>query len=238
MPAFRDSPLLRAIWRYTVTTGDNIRYVVQLPALAELCRGRYERGLDAGGGSGMYTQRILLPNCERVAAVDVGIAGLQRMARRLQPSDRARLQIAEASLNKLPFADGSFDLILCSEVLEHIADDLGALQELARVARDGATVVLAVPHPPAPFPDGAHVREGYTLAALTAQCAQAGLEVEEHRYCFFGLSRAAMRLSRAVRRAVHVPPPLQVLPVLERMLWREAGVERRPYDLMVRARKM
>ena len=237
MSGLRDSPLLRLVWHYTITTGDNIRFVVQLPALAELCQGRYERGLDAGGGSGMYTQRILLPNCAQVAAVDLGVAGLERMARRLRPADRERLQIAEASLTRLPFPDRSFDLVLCSEVIEHIEDDLAAVRELARVARDGATVVIAVPHPPAPFPDGAHVREGYTLEALTALCREAGLEVEEHRYCFFGLSRTAVKLSRAVRQALHVPPPLQLLPLLERALWRDAGVERGPYDLMVRARK-
>ncbi|MDT7858162.1 class I SAM-dependent methyltransferase [Rubrivirga sp. S365] len=46
----------------------------------------------------------------------------------------------------LPFDDGSFDVVLCSEVLEHLEDPARALAELVRVARSG--VVLTVPREP------------------------------------------------------------------------------------------
>jgi SAM-dependent methyltransferase len=45
----------------------------------------------------------------------------------------------------LPFADGSFDRVIASEVLEHIADDTGAMTELARVLRPGGTMAVTVP---------------------------------------------------------------------------------------------
>jgi SAM-dependent methyltransferase len=45
----------------------------------------------------------------------------------------------------LPFADASFDRVICSEVLEHIPDDLGAMRELARVLRPGGTMAITVP---------------------------------------------------------------------------------------------
>lgn len=51
-----------------------------------------------------------------------------------------------ANILALPFADGSFDVVGCFEVLEHLADPGKALRELARVA--GRAVVLSVPQEP------------------------------------------------------------------------------------------
>lgn len=45
----------------------------------------------------------------------------------------------------LPFPDGAFDRVICSEVLEHIPDDEGAMRELARVLRRGGTMAITVP---------------------------------------------------------------------------------------------
>jgi ubiquinone/menaquinone biosynthesis C-methylase UbiE len=45
----------------------------------------------------------------------------------------------------LPFPDGAFDRVICSEVLEHIPDDLAAMRELARVLRPGGTMAITVP---------------------------------------------------------------------------------------------
>ena len=45
----------------------------------------------------------------------------------------------------LPFPDGAFDRVICSEVLEHIPDDVGAMRELARVLRPGGTMAITVP---------------------------------------------------------------------------------------------
>lgn len=53
-------------------------------------------------------------------------------------------------IGQLPCADASFDLICALDILEHVADDDGALAELARVAAPGASVLLSVPlHPQA-----------------------------------------------------------------------------------------
>ena len=45
----------------------------------------------------------------------------------------------------LPFADGSFDLVVALDVLEHIDDDSAAARELARVLRPGGALVIFVP---------------------------------------------------------------------------------------------
>ena len=48
----------------------------------------------------------------------------------------------------LPHADGSLDLVLCSHVLEHVADDVGAARELARVLAPGGLALVQVPVEP------------------------------------------------------------------------------------------
>lgn len=49
------------------------------------------------------------------------------------------------SITELPFENDSFDLILCLDVLEHLENDLAALEELKRVLRPGGLIILSVP---------------------------------------------------------------------------------------------
>ncbi|MEM7273041.1 MAG: methyltransferase domain-containing protein [Actinomycetota bacterium] len=94
----------------------------------------------------------------------------------------------------LPFADGSFDRIIASEVLEHVPDDLGVMAELFRVLAPGgrmaATVPSAVPEQicwwlndeyHAPKSPGGHVRI-YGLPELRTKLAETGfVPAETHR---------------------------------------------------------
>lgn len=51
----------------------------------------------------------------------------------------------KADICDLPFKDCTFDLILCNHVLEHIPDDLKAMEELYRVLKKGGTLIAQVP---------------------------------------------------------------------------------------------
>jgi SAM-dependent methyltransferase len=48
-------------------------------------------------------------------------------------------------LLKIPFADNSFDVVLCNHVLEHVDDDLKALSEIFRVLKPGGWSILQIP---------------------------------------------------------------------------------------------
>lgn len=51
----------------------------------------------------------------------------------------------KADICDLPFADNSYDIILCNHVLEHIPDDTKAMQELFRVLKPGGMAILQIP---------------------------------------------------------------------------------------------
>ena len=51
----------------------------------------------------------------------------------------------KADICALPFADNSFDLVLCNHVLEHIPADNKAMEELYRIIKKGGTLIAQVP---------------------------------------------------------------------------------------------
>ena len=92
----------------------------------------------------------------------------------------------------LPFGDDSFDRVICSEVLEHIGDDVGAMRELARVLRPGGTMAITVPRFGPEVVNwalsqeyhtvpGGHVRI-YRRRVLEARLAATGVRVTGHHY--------------------------------------------------------
>lgn len=52
-------------------------------------------------------------------------------------------------IHRMPFEDSTFDAVLCNHVLEHVADDIRAMKEIARVLKPGGFAILQVPffHP-------------------------------------------------------------------------------------------
>ena len=75
-----------------------------------------------------------------------GAQHLRRHGRRRRGRPRlAAPAPSQGDATRLPFADGTFDRIIASEVLEHIADDEAAMGELARVLRPGGTMAVTVP---------------------------------------------------------------------------------------------
>lgn len=74
------------------------------------------------------------------------IPGVDYVSTDLRPG-RAMVQ---ADICNLHFADASFDVVLCSHVLEHIPDDRKAMRELCRVTRPGGWALVQVPLSPRP----------------------------------------------------------------------------------------
>ena len=85
--------------------------------------------------------------------------------------------MVEASIEALPFEDARFDLILATDVLEHVPRDDLALGELRRVAAPGARLLVTVPAYHwlwSQHDDSHHHLRRYTAARLRARVVPAG----------------------------------------------------------------
>lgn len=91
-------------------------------------------------GCGLGTSAAFVPNTYRYLGLDLSAANIERAAR-LHPGKEFRL----GSVASLPAHDGSADLAVCLEVLEHVPDDDGGVRELARVVRQGGHLLVSVP---------------------------------------------------------------------------------------------
>lgn len=94
--------------------------------------------LDAGCGDGRYLRALDAELPGRIAGVDISERILET-ARSAIP--RATLQ--QANLEALPFADASFELVLCTQVIEHVLDAGAGVAELARVLQPGGRLVIS-----------------------------------------------------------------------------------------------
>ncbi len=150
-------------------TQNTVRYRVEWRRMREALRRVAPIGhlLDAGAGSGEFARRALAEGlCRQVTALEYDPANFKLLRAKL--GHRADASVLQGSLLDLPLADETFDLAQCTQVLEHIEDHEHAAAELARVVKPGGHLLITVPHPPEPFPNEGHVREGYTADDLAA----------------------------------------------------------------------
>jgi SAM-dependent methyltransferase len=102
--------------------------------------------LDVGCNVGDSLRWAHEQGIERLRGVDINPAAVATAAQRL--SGLGDVEVLHGSADALPFPDGSADLVLCLEVLEHIPADLRskAVSEMARVLAPGGRLVLTTPH--------------------------------------------------------------------------------------------
>jgi len=88
--------------------------------------------------------------------------GAQRSRYRVEERGMQPVHFMSGDIFKLPFADNSVDIIISSEVVEHLPDPVPAIREMARVLKPGGYAMVTTPNP-ANFPELA----GYLLDKLT-----------------------------------------------------------------------
>lgn len=106
------------------------RWASYFTQVDEVLRFNPETCLEIGVGNGIVTH-ALRNNGVKVTTLDF---------------DHALRPDLVGSVEKIPCADGSFDVVVCAEVLEHLPIEKleTCLKELARVSKDGC--VISIPH--------------------------------------------------------------------------------------------
>jgi len=190
--------------------------------------GRGTTFIDVGAGAGRHSFEALRRGAD-VTAFDldeVELKGVEDMfaAMALEgevpPGGAGRVQVG--TILDMPYEDGSFDVVLASEILEHVPEDVQAIGELERILAPGGMLAVTVPRwmPEAvcwALSDEYHANEGghiriYEADELRAKLEATGLEfVHQHHAhalhspywwikCAVGVDRDQHPLVRAYHR--------------------------------------
>lgn len=109
-----------------------------------------ERVLDVGCGEGRHVINAYLHGEVTAIGIDLNLNDLRTARERFTPfAEPANTEkffaLQAADAKRLPFADHSFDKVICSEVLEHIHDYEAVLREIRRVLKPQGMLAISVP---------------------------------------------------------------------------------------------
>lgn len=99
--------------------------------------------LDVGCGDGTYIA-LLKDDFDYLIGLDISLSNLKVARRQVESEGKRRVDFVLADVMYLPFRFSSIDVVICSEVLEHVYSPVGALRELTRVSRKALLVTVPV----------------------------------------------------------------------------------------------
>jgi len=120
--------------RASAYTGQSTTVDARLPAVAAVVAAAPKRVLEVGCGWGELAQWIARETDAEVVATDLS-------PRMVDLARERGVDARRADVQKLPFADGEFDVVVAAWMLYHVPDLDRGLSELARVLRPGGRLV-------------------------------------------------------------------------------------------------
>jgi ubiquinone/menaquinone biosynthesis C-methylase UbiE len=116
---------------------------VDLDRLSELARGsRLSSALDLGCGAGHASYALARGGVGRMVAYDLSAQMLEVTAAEARARGHGQIEICEGPVERLPFPEASFDLVVTRYSAHHWMDALRAVHETARVLKPGGTLIV------------------------------------------------------------------------------------------------
>ena len=151
----------------------------------------------------------------------------------LFPAWQRRAQTLAAAGERLPFADASFDVVLCDNVVDHAEDPARIARELARVLAPGGLLYFTVNFHHAVYSAAARIHSAWNAAGLRFEVGPFAdhtvhLTLPAARSLFDGLPLRVITESGNVadaRRAARQRPPRHAGDRLKRLFFKNALYE-------------
>jgi SAM-dependent methyltransferase len=210
--------------------------------------GELRNVLDAGCGNGMLTyQSYLRGNRGLGISIKTGeVARNRRLFHGLLKVPEERLRFEVMNLYDLQSLGTEFDEIICTEVLEHIADDRGVCESFCNALKSGGVLRLCCPN--ADHPDnrthgldkheaGGHVRSGYTLESYRTLLEPIGFRIDRVIGLGGPLRQWCNKRITEAQEVAGLPLGLVAFLLLCPLSWLDNAKPKVPYSLYVRAVK-
>ena len=101
--------------------------------------------LEIGCGQGDLTKK-LSERYKKIVAFDISSVGVKKARKRLSINYNLNCEFLVADATKLPFDSNQFDVVILSEVLEHVLDQERCIQEIYRVIKPNGSLMLTTPN--------------------------------------------------------------------------------------------
>jgi SAM-dependent methyltransferase len=163
----------------------------------ELPRGA--RILDVGAGTGSNLRLLSELGFEDVTGVDSSETAIRFCA------EKGLGAVRQGDACALPCEDDTYDLVIATDIVEHVDDDARALAELRRVMRPGGFAILTVPAFPSLWglqDEVSHHKRRYIKVDFEDRLIRAGLGLRSSfyfNYLLFGPIWLARQLIRILR---------------------------------------
>lgn len=118
----------------------------QLAKIKELIELKGKTGLDIGCANGAFVIELAKAGAKRMYGIDLAEEFVKKASVNARKKGAKNTEFKQADAKKLPFKDGFFDFIICTEVLEHVPDFRVAVKEIRRVLKPGGVFVVTVPN--------------------------------------------------------------------------------------------
>jgi SAM-dependent methyltransferase len=186
--------------------------------------------LDAGCGPGVFSFELAKrhPQAE-VLGIELEPDLVERASEIARRAGLRNCRFEKGDVTQLDF-DGTFDLVVSVDNLEHVEDDVTAMRTLLRALRPGGTLVVHVPgyerrwllfRRRLNFDVPGHVRPGYRAPDLAEKLGRAGFEVIDQQYTYGPLETLTNNVSYLISGADQRNKALYaaVFPVLLGLSW-------------------
>lgn len=115
---------------------NNPWYIARRELIIKLLRDRKDKIIfDLGAGSGFIVSFLKKKGFKKVFGAEYSKDFI----------NYEKPFILNSPLNHLPLKDGSADVVLCLDVLEHLKNDKGAIKEISRILKKGGIAIITVP---------------------------------------------------------------------------------------------